>query len=352
MKYQVRLVVLFIICLLFSGKNAFSQPSAEQCAVPNVEAVLTACEEEVRAIQEGTSGEAIAGNRNNSGTGNIVAIRSNTGYIDNAIVQNRFRIRYDWSEDIKFPDRAEFIYGQCNCGPLGVSPGPASDLDIEEAELTMEQMFTPRFSLFTEIPYRDVDLAVPELPSTPVTPARQLQSNGIGDIRLGAKYALITDTEQYLTFQLRAYLATGDEAENLGTGHSAIEPSVLYYRRLNDAWSLETEARWWHPTGDYTDYAGDVLRFGAGFSHTGFGEAVRFSPVIELVGWYVTDGMKTNASPLGVEDASGDTIVNLKLGARIRLQDHPGSVYAGFGFALTDEDWYDQIFRIEYRHSL
>jgi hypothetical protein len=39
----------------------------------------------------------------------------------------------------------------------------------------------------------------------------------------------------------------------------------------------------------------------------------------------------------------------LKIGARAIFGQ--GSVYAGYGHALTDQDWYDNIFRFEYRYS-
>ena len=68
------------------------------------------------------------------------------------------------------------------------------------------------------------------------------------------------------------------------------------------------------------------------------------APVAEIVGWSVLDGFKT-AGP-----ADGDEIINLKLGTRIRGR-FRGSWYVGYGFALTDDVWYDEIFRLEYRFS-
>lgn len=272
-----------------------------------------------------------------------IVFKSNTGYIDSAFVLNQLRVRYDWNFDADRPDRAEFIYAKCTpCNPGGISPGPADDLDYQEFELTFEHAFSNRFSLFTEIPVRSIDLTPP-----PGSPIGNFSSSGIGDVRVGFKYATLVRPDRYLTLQVRGYFPSGDAEQALGTDHYSIEPALLYYKKLKGRWSMESELRWWHPIGG-TDFAGDVLRFGIGASHEGRGSDVSFSPVAELVGWYVLDGFKT-APPR--QDASGDTIVNLKLGARIRASGLPGSLYLGYGVALTNDIWYDSVFRIEYRHA-
>ena len=51
-----------------------------------------------------------------------------------------------------------------------------------------------------------------------------------------------------------------------------------------------------------------------------------------------------------VEEADGTTIVNLKLGARID-RGRSDSVCVGYGVALTDDVWYDDILRVEYRYT-
>ena len=43
-------------------------------------------------------------------------------------------------------------------------------------------------------------------------------------------------------------------------------------------------------------------------------------------------------------------IVNLKAGVRTNIGFH-NSVYVGFGQALTHDDWYKHIVRLEYRYS-
>ena len=74
-----------------------------------------------------------------------------------------------------------------------------------------------------------------------------------------------------------------------------------------------------------------------------------------MVGWTVLNGLASGSidgtgATAFVEDASGDTIVNLKLGIRFGFS-RSDSLYAGFGRALTSEVWYNDIFRLEYRRT-
>jgi hypothetical protein len=51
-----------------------------------------------------------------------------------------------------------------------------------------------------------------------------------------------------------------------------------------------------------------------------------------------------------VSPADGTNIVNLKVGARA-IFDDSSSIYVGWGHALTDQLWYKNIIRVEYRYS-
>jgi hypothetical protein len=145
----------------------------------------------------------------------------------------------------------------------------------------------------------------------------------------------------------------------LGTGHYSVEPSLLYYRRLSDRTTLESQVGDWHPTGGSTSkgitkagsgkFAGDVAFYGLGVSHVVY-ESARFKlvPVAELVGWHVVSGYQTTDA--GATNARGTDIVNLKAGARLIVDEH-SSFYAGFGQALTRQVWYEHLARVEYRYS-
>jgi hypothetical protein len=112
---------------------------------------------------------------------------------------------------------------------------------------------------------------------------------------------------------------------------------------------MESELRYWTSAGG-TDFAGDLVRYGVGFS---YGERSECSwwvtPVVEFVGWTVLHG-KEQVEPPGtaVHDAAGDTIINIKLGARVG-HGKAWDVYAGYGRALTGEVWYKDFLRAELR---
>jgi hypothetical protein len=75
------------------------------------------------------------------------------------------------------------------------------------------------------------------------------------------------------------------------------------------------------------------------------------SPVVELVGWTVLNGKESLLQPSGqteVRDASGETVVNAKVGVRLGLGNRV-DVYGGWGRPLTGDRWYENTFRFEMR---
>jgi len=67
---------------------------------------------------------------------------------------------------------------------------------------------------------------------------------------------------------------------------------------------------------------------------------------VELVGWRVLGGFQTST----FSEAEGINILNLKLGGRFEFQNR-SSLYVGYGFGMTDDVWYDDLFRVEYRYT-
>ena len=101
-------------------------------------------------------------------------------------------------------------------------------------------------------------------------------------------------------------------------------------------------------TATNTSFAGNILNYGLGGSYDlGSRGDVRFTPVLEFVGWRVMDGYRTlDAGPVA---AGGENIVNGKIGVRMTFGHN--SVYVGYGRALTHNIWYQEIARIEYRYA-
>jgi hypothetical protein len=300
-----------------------------------------------------------------------------------------FRLRYDAGFDMNRPDRAEFFYAtwrELSFHPHGImndgtfkgvffdpkARGPEQlpgRLDFQEVSPYLEFAFSHRLSGFVEVPTRFVDFdnlqedpdheRFPE-PRAENTEVPHNNVGGLSDIQAGFKAALIADPDRYLTFQFRTYIPTGDAGRGLGTGHTSLEPGILLYERLSERLALQGQFKDWVPIGGGPG-AGNVLIYGFSLGYDVYQHCdLRITPVAEMVGWTVLSGFESFAGPVtppagvnvptthGVMDASGDTIVNAKIGVRTyfgRGQD----VYVGWGRSLTGDRWYKDLFRVEYR---
>jgi len=298
---------------------------------------------------------------------------SMVGYIDNAVIQSQLRIRFDYGRHGEFPDRAEFFYAKCGCyqglrgtglpaydpDAPGPQPGVLTDFNFEQLYVNGEYAPSRRVSFFAELPVRWLQpkAFVPGFGSFP-------NQSGLSDIRAGLKVGLLpSETNNNLTFQFRIDTPSGDESKGLGTGHTSIEPSVLYYQPLGARGAIESEFSFWHPVkssrgvpttagGSAEDFAGNVLFYGVGPSYLLYsGSHVSFGPVVELAGWHVLSGFQTVwiSGTHIADEAKGTDIVNLKVGVRTAVGPH-NSLYVGYGHALTDAVWYKEIIRAEYRY--
>ena len=300
---------------------------------------------------------------------------SMVGYIDNAIVGNEVRVRFNAAFNDQFPDRAEFIYGKCGCYATLLKPPPANagydpkapgprpgipkNVNFQALSFMGEYAPTRRFSVFAELPIRWLQ------PSGVVLPAGATAAfpngAGISDITVGLKYAMLVTERNYLTAQLTTYFPSGNALHGLGTNHYSLEPAILYHGTVSDRFAVEGEIGGWLPTGGSAGnpttgsqgFAGNIFFYGIGPSYTvTTGNKFRLAPVVELIGWSVTGGQQTEITSIGgpTFSASGTNIVNIKLGARMAFRER-NSVYIGYGRPLTSSDWYNDILRVEYRHS-
>jgi hypothetical protein len=178
----------------------------------------------------------------------------------------------------------------------------------------------------------------------------------------GFKFAAVATERTYVTFQFKSYFPSGSASSGLGTNHYSIEPLLLVYQSFSPRFALEGQFGDWHPIGgsagvpitNSEGFAGDVFFYGIGPSYTVYnGDRIKITPVVELFGWHVLSGFESLVGgPVDGASAevSGMNIVNLKVGLRIGFASH-SSVYAGFGQALTHDDWYKHIVRLEYRYT-
>ena len=281
------------------------------------------------------------------------------GYIDDPVVSSKVRVRFEMGLHSSVPDRAEFFYAKCGCyrGLPSNDPafdpnakGPFSDivgdLNFQQFYVFAEYAATERFSAFAELPLRWIQ---------PQTPSGLVNQSGVSDLRAGVKFGLATNEQMSLTAQVKTFLQSGDSRNGLGTGHASVEPGLLYHRNLSDRAAIATQVSLWIPFGGSDGvpttvdgkFAGSVLSYGIGPSIEVYSsENVSFAPVVELVGWRVLNGYQTTTP----SEAGGTNIVNIKFGARATWANGT-SIYGGYGKALTDADWYDDILRFEYRWS-
>lgn len=293
----------------------------------------------------------------------VIVADTNVGYIDSAIPATQVRFRFDAAYSTPFPDRVEFQYAKYN------NPGPP----LSETEINSHQEFATyfeyspggRFSIFAELPVRWIN---PELNDN---------TSGLYDMNAGAKLAIYENDFAVVALQFRTYMATGDTDRGLSTGHASLEPAILGLVRLTERLTLEGEVRDWIPIdasntgaggaggggggggggmgqGGNREFSGNVLRFGLGLGYTIVEEETYLvRPVAECVGWHTLGGLKSTPDGQRIP-ASDETIVDLKFGLRGILHDGDGltestSLFLGYGRALTDAAWYDDIVRMELR---
>lgn len=288
---------------------------------------------------------------------------SMVGYIDDAVVGSKIRIRFETGLHNHAPDRAEFFYAKCGCyqdlaknnsaydpAAPGPRPNAVSDLNFQQLYVQGEYAFGNRFSVFAELPTRWLQ------PQAFLNPGSGFTNHaGIGDVRAGVKLAALAEQRQTVTAQLQMFLPTGKASDGLGTDHASLQAELLLYQQVSDRLVVESQVGDWHPFGGSAGvptsgsdkFSGDVFFYGIGPSYELYRSgAVRFAPIVELVGWHVVSGFQTG----GTSDASGTNIVNLKVGARTSWNAQ-SSLYVGYGHALTSASWYDDIVRVEYRYS-
>jgi hypothetical protein len=288
------------------------------------------------------------------------------GYIDDALTDSNLRIRFVAAWGNTLPDRAEFFYAKCGCyaglpathvlfDPDAPGPGPAAATDIRFQQLYFEGEWqvAPQLSILGQVPLRWLQ------PQSFIagTGAAFDSQGGFGDIRAGAKLAFVDTSTTIASAKVQFYFPSGSASKGLGTDHASVEPALLLWNELSRKVNLESQLGVWLPIGGSAPvpttaeghFAGNVFYYGIGPSFTLYESgSTRFGPVVELVGWHVMDGNKTPAD-LTNFDAGGTNIVNLKIGGRFVVDQ--GSFYVGYGHALTDAAWYNDILRFEYRWS-
>jgi hypothetical protein len=390
---------IFTAALCLTGSSAPAQqshcpslPATPLFPAPGTEGTVSPGGEGAAGAAAPSFTELAAGG---AGVGGGAELAAPGGYLDNAIPKTMFRLRYDDGLNMNRPDRAEFFYAawkELSFHPHGIlkngvfqgvfvdpnALGPvqsSGQLNYQEISAYLEYAVNDRLSAFIDVPYRIVhfgglqeDAVDRDNPGTTFPEKSELGAsnspNGLSDMEFGVKYALLADPTYYLTLQLRAYAPTGDPRTGLSTGHWTVEPSLLYYQRM-DRLVFQGQLSDWIPVGADA-VAGNIFWYGLGLGYDVYQRgSLRVTPITEFVGWTVLSGYESffvpNANfpaapglPVPVPDdhgvihADGQTIVNAKIG--IRTYFGSGSdIYIGYGRSLTGDRWYKDIYRVEYR---
>jgi len=197
-----------------------------------------------------------------------------------------------------------------------------------------------------------------DLPTRFINPESNVNAAGLSDIAFGAKYAIVYGPDRVVSLFLRFISPSGEISTGLGSGQWFVEPGLLYQEQLSPDWQVFGELRYTAPLGRRTDFSGTMIRYGLGTSYTvAHGKWGYVAPIVELVGWTVLSGKELDPDALAMVRASGDTIVNLKLGVRGGLgcpvagssYQTRSDLYIGYGRALTGEVWYKDLLRLEFR---
>jgi hypothetical protein len=290
-------------------------------------------------IVPSTMGQSLIGSEADDDDGEFVVRDGDVGYIDSAVLGNVVRLRLDAAYDFDRPNRAEFFYAPSR--PVGPGlPRPEIAVDYQQFLFYTEYRTHDNLSLFVE------------LGGLALNPILNETSAGLSDMNAGCKFRLLETPGSLATAQLRIYAPTGDVDRGLGNGHASIEPGILVLHRLHPRWTASGEFRYWTAT-DGSAFAGELLRYGFGLQYEQSCDCW-IEPVVELVGWTVLNGRQSVLTAAGatptVEDASGDTIINAKLGARVSLT-RDSDLYIGYGRALTSDHWYEDTVRVELRYT-
>ena len=263
---------------------------------------------------------------------------SYAGFVDGAVPMSQVRLRVDGAYDGNRPTRNEYFMAPQLPSARGL-PLPERRVDYQELHAYAEYAFSPIVSAFIDAPYRFLD------------PTLNTNHNGPSDVQVGVKYAFFQQGPLTSSIQLRGYFPSGDAAQGLGTGHSSLEPGLLFLWEQSSMWRVEGEVHAWVPIDD-ENYGGEIVRYGLAFS---YGErnpdGLWFAPVVEGQGWSCVRGKETvafSAKKSSVVKTNGDTIVNGDVGVRGGWGT-TADLFVGYSRALTGDVWYKDMVRVELR---
>jgi hypothetical protein len=267
-------------------------------------------------------------------------------FVDPARPRTQKRLRWDHAFSLWFPDRSEYFWARSFRGP---GPQPRTPVTRHgqpiygERVVSYDQLYIymeaalPRFSFFTEIPYRST------------SPDLTAHHAGFSDMNIGTKSLLLDCDLIQLALQFKTYLPIGSVSDGLGNGHVSLEPSLLMALHLAPHTYLQGQLAEWVPLGGDPDYAGAILHYHLSMNHL-LCNVMPDVPLIgtfEFNGWSFQDGAFT-APFLGPQKSSGDSYLSLGPGLRMSVCNFI-DFGVGTAFALDTPNWGNPLIRSEIR---
>lgn len=235
--------------------------------------------------------------------------------------QARQRFRWEFNNNFRSPDRAEFLFGRAG------AVGPAAEDSIDFHDLTyFVETGGDRLSLFIETPYRSIDLDSGG------------HFAGFADLTTGTK-TLLHDSEIFQVATLfEVEIPTSNPTKGLSNGHVTLKPSLLFGVKTSEESYLQMQITEGIPIGGDPDFAGAYLSYSASLNRVVWGDVNNTSLIrtLEYSGVTFQDGAFTDTAAGGATVfTSGESFGLLGGGLRLNICNKINFGVAGL-FRVTD----------------
>jgi hypothetical protein len=262
-------------------------------------------------------------------------------FVDGARPQSQMRVGWDSAHNMILPDRSEYFWARADGsgkGPKAVAPFFGEQrLAYNDLNVYMETALGG-FSTFVEMPYRSLD------------PTLAPHASGFSDMNVGTKSLLFDCELLQITFQFRTFIPIGNSLKGLGTGHTSLEPSLLFALKLTQDTYLQGQFSEWIPLGGDPNYAGSILHTHNSLNHVLY----RILPDVPIIGtfevntWSFQHGAYTDPDLGPFQKSSGETYASLGPGLRLVICDRV-DFGVGTAFAVTERHFAATVVRTVFR---
>ena len=268
-------------------------------------------------------------------------------FIDAARPATQMRLRGDMNRGMDFPDRAEYFWARSDGKGKGPGLPTAGNHRIDNYEFTMyTEAAAGKAGIAFEMPYRHWEAVNGGFGSQALTGAA-----GIADFRIYTKAMLLDCELMQMTFQMKIFTPNGVAGRGLGTGHTSLEPSLLWSLKLARETYLQAQLSQFIPLGGDPVYDGSIMHYHFALNHV----ICRLPHELQLIatgefnGWSFQSGSYTDVNDVPIiQPANHFTYTAAGAGLRLVMCD---KIDVGFGtlVGLNTPNWFDNLYRVEFR---